>query len=86
MEILPKFTIKIKKILCTFVYFCLHSMLVHYKGQNTLGNKLQQRVVATDHHRQLVTATCWTNVPQRKIFVSATEFCRSKKLHKFCLI
>ena len=67
MEILPKFTIKMEKILSSYVYFCLHSMLVHYKGQNTLGDKLQQHVVATDHGQQLVAATRCTNMPQRNI-------------------
>ena len=68
-----------------------------YKGRYTLGDKLLQHVVATDHSvctgRRLVAATRWGDTSQRQIascvlenfceiFVSAAEFCRAATSRK----
>ena len=53
------------------------------KGQYTLGDKLYQHV-ATTHCSNKSLHAYW--IIFMKIFFSATEFCRRKKLHKFSLI
>ena len=75
-----------------FIYSCKFR-----KGRYTLGHKLQQQVVARDHSVCTGPATSCSNTLRRhiassvlekfvKIFVSATEFCRRDKSHKFCPI
>ena len=75
-----------------FIYSCKFR-----KGRYTLGHKLQQQVAARDHSVCTGPATSCSNTLRRhiassvlekfvKIFVSATEFCRRDKSHKFCPI
>ena len=68
--------LKWQKSLFSYVSFCVHSMLVHYKGWNTLCSKLQQHVTATDHIEQLVAATHCNDTSQQQITLCVLEnFC-----------
>ena len=68
--------LKWQKSLFSYVSFCVHSMLVHYKGWNTLCSKLQQHVAATDHIEQLVAATHCNDTSQQQITLCVLEnFC-----------
>ena len=75
-----------------FIYSCKFR-----KGRYTLGHKLQQQVAARDNSVCTGPATSCSSTLRRhiassvlgkfvKIFVSATEFCRRDKSHKFCPI
>lgn len=60
----------------SYVSFCVHSMLRHYEGWNTLSSKLQQHVAVTDHIEQLVAATrCNDNSQQQIALCVLKNFC-----------